>query len=200
MTTRRFHLALSLAAVALPALLLACPTGTPAEGEGEGEGEGESEPIDVGPPPNGFDVVPPTGADGEACSTGQWWVEGDQESSLMHPGGDCISCHTREGEGPRFAVAGSVSGAVDDEDDCRGVPEVQVELLDPDGQVFLTLQSNAAGNFFSSAALTGNTPFTARVTYQGRTREMSTPQTNGACMSCHTAEGTEGAPGRIFVP
>lgn len=198
MTKRCATLAMSIAAIVFPALQLGCPTGTPAEGEGEGEGE--RDPIDVGPPPNGFDVTPPAGAAGEACSTSQWWVEGDEESSMMHPGGDCIDCHTREGEGPRFAVAGTVSGAADDEDDCRGIPEVQVELLDPDGTVFLTLQSNAAGNFFSSAALTGNTPYTARITCEGRTSEMSTPQTDGACMSCHTAEGAEGAPGRIVVP
>jgi cytochrome c553 len=182
MTKRCATLAMSFAAIVFPALQLGCPTGTPAEGEGEGE----REPIDVGPPPNGFDVTPPAGAAGEACSTGQWWVEGDEESSMMHPGGDCIDCHTREGEGPRFV-----------EDDCRGIPEVQVELLDLDGAVFLTLQSNAAGNFFSSAALTGNTPYTARITYEGRTSEMSTPQTDGACMSCHTAEGSSG---RIVVP
>lgn len=186
----------------LVSLTLACPTAPPDEGEGEGEGggEGEGEPvIDFGAPPVGYATTPPAGA-GEACSAQQWWILGDRESEAMHPGGDCIGCHADRGEGPRLQVAGTVQARVDDETDCRGVEGVLVELLDAQGTVFLSLTTNRAGNFFASSGLTGNTPYTARLTYEGRTREMSTPQTDGNCMSCHTAAGESGAPGRIQVP
>ena len=43
-------------------------------------------------------------------------------------------------------------------------------------------------------------PYTARVIYQGRTREMTTPQTHGDCNACHTQSGVGAAPGRILLP
>lgn len=196
MSFRARSMAALVGTLALGATLLACPSSPPAEGEGEGEGE----PIDVGPPPSGFDVAPPAGGAGEACSTSQWWVRGDRGSALMHPGGDCVGCHESRGGGPDLTVAGTVSGAVDDEDDCRGIPGAQVELIGPDDEVFLTLETNGAGNFYSSASLTGHTPYTVRISYQGRTREMASPQTEGACMACHSAAGDFGAPGRIYLP
>ena len=61
-----------------------------------------------------------------------------------------------------------------------------------------TLTPNAAGNFYSTTTITP--PYTAKVTYQGRERIMPVPQTNGACNSCHTQNGTNGAPGRITLP
>ncbi|MBI1944250.1 MAG: hypothetical protein HYS27_01070 [Deltaproteobacteria bacterium] len=184
--------------VAVLGAVAGCPS-VPA-GEGEGEGEGERELPDVGPPPSGYAETPPDGAVGDACATGQWWTRGDRGSSAMHPGGNCIACHASRGEGPTFTVAGTVAGALDDEDDCRGIPGARIELIGPDGAVFLTLETNAAGNFSSNASLEGNTPFTARISYDGRTREMASEQTGGACNSCHTAVGDNGAPGRIELP
>jgi len=180
--------------------LVACPGSPVAEGEGEGEGEGEREPIDVGPAPSGYAETPPATAAGVACETGQWWTRGDRGTSLMHPGGDCIDCHEREDEGPTFSAAGTVHLAFDDETDCRGVPDVLVELIGPDDEVFYANETNSAGNFSTTTSLTGHTPYTVRLTYAGRTRSMTTPQTDGACMSCHTAEGKNDAPGRIVVP
>ncbi len=179
---------------------VACAPTTGVEGEGEGEGEGEPEPIDVGPPPSGYGETPPASAAGIACSTGQWWTRGDRGTSLMHPGGDCIDCHEREDEGPTFTFAGTVHLAYDDETDCRGVPGVLVELIGPDDEVFYANQTNPAGSFSTSTSVADHVPYTARLTYAGRTRTMSTPQTEGACNACHTAEGEEDAPGRIVVP
>lgn len=172
-------------------------------GEGEGdvvaEGEGERLPIDVGPPPSGYAATPPASADG-VCSTAQWWTRGDRESQLMHPGRDCIECHAERHEGPRYTVAGTVFQNVDDEDDCRGIPAVVIDILDSGGNVAFSMTSNSVGNFHSSERLSAIGRYTARVTYDGRSAEMTTPQTDGACNHCHTAVGIEDAPGRILVP
>jgi hypothetical protein len=142
----------------------------------------------------------PTAPEGE-CATGTYWTDGDEESPLMHPGGDCIDCHTQKDEGPRYALAGTVMGGANDVTDCNGVDDVTVEILDKDGAVALTLTSNAAGNFFSNSALADTQlPYTARVTKDGQTREMATPQTEQNCMACHTEEGAGGASGRIRAP
>jgi hypothetical protein len=118
----------------------------------------------------------------------------------MHPGGDCIDCHTREDEGPSYTVAGTVFQGLDDETDCRGIPAAVIEIIASDGSVAFSMTANAAGNFFSSRSLAAVAPYTARVTYDGRTIEMGTPQTDGACNHCHTAVGIEGAPGRVQLP
>lgn len=148
---------------------------------------------------DGFSTDPPANSDGN-CSSGAWWTNGNQESPRMHPGRDCISCHAG-GEGPDFTVAGTVMGAYDDENDCEGVSDVTVELIDKDGASLLTLSTNEAGNFHSSHALPADRlPFTVRLTKNGDVREMSTPQTSGNCMQCHTAEGANDAPGRVVAP
>ncbi len=136
------------------------------------------------------------------CSSGAWWNGGNEESALMHPGVDCIGCHrSGEGEGPRFAIAGTVMSAVDDVNDCLGVEGVTVEILDNNGVVAATMQSNAAGNFYARNGLAANRlPYTARVTSGGRTVAMATPQSDGNCLHCHTQSGANGAPGRIVAP
>ncbi len=64
--------------------------------------------------------------------------------------------------------------------------------------------TNNAGNFIiENSALCSQAsclPYRVRLTLDGRTREMLTPQTDGDCMSCHTAVGRDGAPGRIVAP
>lgn len=133
----------------------------------------------------------------ETCSTNSAWLDGDEGSPLMHPGGDCIGCHSSEGEGPTFTVAGTVMGALDDDTDCNGIGGATVEILGTNGGT-LTLVTNDAGNFFSTKALP--TPYTARVTINGTVFEMGTAQTSGRCNACHTAAGENGAPGRIAAP
>ena len=136
----------------------------------------------------------------EVCSTNSAWLDGDEESPLMHPGGDCIGCHTREGEGPRFQIAGTVMNDLKDDTDCNGIASVTVEITDANSKIF-TMTTNRAGNFFlDPLAGTVALPFKAKLSYQGRERAMMTPQSIGACATCHTPTGANGAPGRILPP
>lgn len=136
----------------------------------------------------------------EVCSTNSAWSGGDEESPLMHPGGDCIGCHTENGEGPRFLLAGTVMNSYKDDTDCNGIAGVQVEITDANNQVF-TMTTNKAGNFYLPFAMGPVAlPFKAKLSHDGRERAMMTPQSVGACATCHTAAGANGAPGRILAP
>lgn len=128
------------------------------------------------------------------CSTKQ--VASSHEGSMMRPGDDCIGCHS-QGEGPRFGIAGTVMGASNDDINCDGVAGVVVEITGSDGQT-VSMTTNAAGNFSSRSAV--QTPFSAKLTYRGKTRVMQSMQTDLSCNSCHTAQGANGAPGRVLVP
>ncbi|MFO0755993.1 MAG: hypothetical protein U0359_05860 [Byssovorax sp.] len=134
------------------------------------------------------------------CSTNKTWTQGDHGSPSMHPGGECITCHA-QGEGPNFAIAGTVMGATNDDTNCDGVSGVTVEITDKNGQV-IKLTSNSAGNFYSDEH--GGTsvafPITAKITANGKTAAMTTPQSTGDCNTCHAAVGKSGAPGRLTVP
>ena len=133
----------------------------------------------------------------EECSTNQVWNGGDEESPLMHPGGDCISCHDQEGEGPGYSVAGTVMGAYDEPTDCYGIEDVTVRVTDAKGTVHEDV-TNAAGNFYFGGDVPG--PYTAEIERDGVVRAMVTPQTDGNCATCHTELGENSAPGRILVP
>jgi cytochrome c553 len=133
------------------------------------------------------------------CSTNSEWTQGDHESPLMHPGGTCIECHTSGGEGPKFTLAGTVMGATDDDTDCNGVESATVEITGADGKV-TTLTTNAAGNFYIESQTALSTPYTAKIIQGGKERAMTAAQTVGDCNTCHTAEGANGAPGRILLP
>jgi hypothetical protein len=132
----------------------------------------------------------------DLCLSGQRWAGGNAESPSMHPGLDCIGCHSA-GEGPRFVIAGTVHGSFNEPDDCTGVPGVAVTITDVNGQT-VSMTTNSAGNFYSPASLT--MPITARLQFDGRERTMVTQQSTGACASCHTETGTNNAPGRILAP
>ncbi len=132
------------------------------------------------------------------CSTNQDWLNGSEGSPLMVPGGNCIKCHS-QGEGPRYAVAGTVHGAVDDDTNCYGIKGVKVTLTGANGNT-LVMTSNEAGNFYSRSKNGLTTPYKATVTYNGQTKQMITAQNDFNCMNCHTAQGANAAPGRIFVP
>jgi hypothetical protein len=88
-------------------------------------------------------------------------------------------------------------GASNDDENCNGVSGATIEIIGKDGSS-VTLTSNSAGNFYSKSPIP--TPFTAKVTYNGKTSQMQSEQTDGACNSCHTAAGANGAPGRIALP
>ncbi len=135
------------------------------------------------------------------CTTMKNWTGGNRESPLMRPGGACISCHQKAGEGPVFAVAGTVFPTAHEPDDCDGVGSAagaQVVITEANGNAH-TLTVNQAGNFFLEAS-TFAFPYQAKVVYQDRERVMVEAQTSGDCNDCHTQDGRENAPGRIFLP
>lgn len=133
------------------------------------------------------------------CTSKTNWTNGNRGSSSMNPGMACISCH-KSGEGPSFSIAGTVYPTGHEPDKCNstvGNAGARIVIIGADGKT-LTLTPNGVGNFTSNTAV--KTPYQAKVTYQGRERLMLTAQTSGDCNSCHTANGTMMAPGRITVP
>lgn len=153
---------------------------------------------DMGTAPLGFLGSPPIGSSGGACGTGSWWWGFNIGSDNMKPGGNCIECHAGNG-GPDYTFAGTVMAGYNDADDCRGVPNVQVEILDVNGNLALTMTANAAGNFSSSSNAV-ELPYSARIRIGDRVREMTTQTYNGDCNSCHTTAGADLAPGRVVLP
>jgi len=148
----------------------------------------------VGVTPNPYDT--PT-----VCTSMKTWTGGNRESPLMRPGGACISCHEQEGEGPAFALAGTLFPTPHEPNDCNGVGNAagaQIIITDADGAVH-TLAVNPAGNFFLETRGFAF-PYRAKVLYEGRERVMVGAQMSGDCNGCHTPDGQENAPGRIFLP
>ena len=122
----------------------------------------------------------------------------DKNNELMAPGQNCLACHTPggpAGEAP-FTVAGTVFGSAA-ADTGSGLAGVSVILTDANS-VDTTLTTNAAGNFFTRAALA--LPLKkAAVVINGQRTEMSAAP-DGACNRCHTQPPAGGAPGRIHIP
>lgn len=140
-----------------------------------------------------------------ACTSKTMWTQGEEGSAQMRPGTACIACHatpTGPGTGPLFALAGTVYMTGHEPDDCFGgpVPSAsmpKIEIKDANGKV-ISLPITMAGNFYYMGDIAA--PFTAKVSYEGRTREMKSPQTAGDCNTCHSQSGGNGAPGRIVIP
>jgi hypothetical protein len=117
----------------------------------------------------------------------------------MQPGVACIACHSK-GEGPLFALGGTVYPTAHEPDNCNGgsvASMSRVVITGADGQT-VTLTPNMSGNFSYSGALVK--PYKAKVTYMGRERAMIAAQTSGDCNACHTEMGAMMAPGRIMLP
>ena len=131
------------------------------------------------------------------CTSGKTWTGGNRESPLMHPGAACIGCHASSGEGPRFAIAGTVYPTAHEPTDCYGATSASVEVTDAAGKV-TTLAVNAAGSFYSSAAIAF--PIHVAVVANGVRRPMSAAPPSGDCNTCHTEKGASQAPGRIVLP
>jgi len=85
---------------------------------------------------------------------------------LMAPGQDCSTCHA-------FSVAGTVFDSLG-----KGVPGVIVVVGD------VTLSTNEAGNFFSTATVAFPAPVELRA--GGRAVPMAAPAPSGACNGCHS--------------
>ena len=156
-------------------------------------------PIDAGPIVDPFAAAP-------VCTSNHTWTSGNHGSSSMNPGLACVSCHSSRGEGPRFALAGTLYPTAHEPDLCDGVNGgavgAQVVIVDANGQS-ITMTPNSAGNFSWEGNLA--TPYQAKVIYMGRERAMIESQTSGDCNNCHTQQGamptgTTKAPGRILLP
>ena len=142
------------------------------------------------------------------CSSDVYWTKGDQESPLMHPGAACLACHkTQEPSiANRLAIAGTVYPTGHEPDDCYGVDDaaapIVVEITTADDRV-IQLPVGPSGNFFYDLEEQGGAivfPIAARVLQGDRVRAMASPQATGDCNSCHTQDGTAGAPGRVVAP
>jgi hypothetical protein len=137
------------------------------------------------------------------CASGTRWIGEDEGSSKMHPGRDCIACHSRESDAPSFTFAGTVFSERSQANDCFGRAGTVVRIIDANGATF-DMGANEAGNFYANRAVA--LPYTVELYRDGeKVNDMKTPQTSGACNSCHTAEGTsvggaEAPPGRITSP
>lgn len=122
----------------------------------------------------------------------------DRNNAFMAPGQNCMACHKAGGaaqEAP-FSVAGTVFASAT-ADPGTGLAGVLVILTDAN-DVETTLVSNAAGNFFTGAALALPLKKTAVLRNGQRTEMASAPE--GACNRCHTQPPTGEASGRIHVP
>ena len=143
------------------------------------------------------------------CASGVIWDQGETGADLMHPGRDCVSCHTAEAPQYAYFFAGTVYSALHEADSCESPPppDGQIEILDESGAVTMTFVADANGNFTSSTIAAGvPVPYTARLLANGLARSMVGEQTSGDCNSCHTEQGgttTVGsalAPGRLLWP
>lgn len=162
---------------------------------GAGTPQGDCGAADAGPNP--FDVP-------AQCTSGTFWTGGDEESPFMHPGGACVACHKQKGEGPQYAIAGTVFPTAHEPTDCNAqvaegppIDTAVIEITDANG-VVSTIAVNKVGNFFRKAAVAK--PYKARVLYDGKERVMVAEQTSGDCNVCHTQNGKDDAPGRVLLP
>lgn len=113
----------------------------------------------------------------------------DKDNELMAPGQNCMACHG-------FSVAGTVFGSAT-ADSGSGLAGVTVIITDANS-VDTTLTTNAAGNFFSGAALA--LPLKKATVVRNGTRTDMAGAPAGDCNRCHTLPATGGAAGRIHVP
>ncbi len=133
------------------------------------------------------------------CTTNQTWTRGDRGSPSMRPGGACIACHSTSSEAPAFSIAGTLYATAHEPNDCNGTRGATVVITDAKG-VVTSLPANAVGNFSLAFTTTFAMPYTAKVINGTSERAMAKAQTSGDCNSCHTATGTNDAPGRIMAP
>ncbi|EYF06240.1 hypothetical protein [Chondromyces apiculatus] len=135
----------------------------------------------------------------------------DEEGPWMNPGRACIACHTESGEFDEdeddedfVLLGGTVYPTLHEPDLCYGVDgnttDARVVITDAQNRTF-SLPLQPTGNFY----LPGDEgpvsfPIKAKVVANGRERVMNTPQSSGDCNGCHTEQGKNGAPGRIYLP
>ena len=138
------------------------------------------------------------------CTSGSHWMGGNHESPNMNPGLACRACHLQREPEKAYFFMGTAYPTLHEEDTCNatGTGGARVEILDANGAVRLSMAVLSSGNFYRESLSAGiPLPYTARVVSAAGTRiEMTTPQTNGDCNSCHTEQGANGALGRVLIP
>ena len=161
--------------------------------------------INAGMPPGTCGTTPDDAGTTQyplVCTSGTQWLLGNHGSQKMHPGVACIDCHSKSfgNEVPALLIAGTVYPSPREPDDCNGAPNITVEVTDSQNKT-VTMTTNSAGNFMYNA-FQGQLapPFTAKVMANGQERAMKAPVPTGDCNSCHTQDGLNGAPGRIYAP
>ena len=134
------------------------------------------------------------------CTSGKNWPSRGRENADMNPGRACIDCHLSQEGNPIVTIGGTVYPTVHEPDLCYGstASDVKVVITDANDKV-TTLSVGSTGNF-SLRRGTMAFPIRAKVVRGADEREMQTPQDSGDCNSCHTEQGEQGAPGRIFEP
>ncbi len=170
--------------------------------------------VDAGAPPESCATAEPTTdpfAEPPMCSSGRYWNEGDDGSPLMLPGRDCISCHDAERledpddlDIPDLVIGGTLYPTGHEPDACIGSSggALEVVVATVDG-IEVRLTPNDSGNFLlhrAQAPADFAPPFTIKVVDGDRERVMPGTAPSGSCNGCHTADGTNGAPGRVVVP
>jgi hypothetical protein len=108
----------------------------------------------------------------------------DDGNALMKPGEDCLAggCHGAGSNKP-FTVAGTVFAARGAAASA-GLANVSVVVTDANG-VSTALTTNAAGNFYTGAAMAQ--PLASVYVLRGTTRTNMGGAPQGACASCHAA-------------
>jgi hypothetical protein len=153
-------------------------------------------------------LVPPPAPE-LVCSSGTYRNRGDDDDANMFPGRACNHCHQgasgeEDDEAPVYAFAGTVYPTVREPNGCVGRGGAVVTLTDNAGRTWQLTTRPGSGNFAMGWPTSGLTfPVTASVTANGATIEMMQPlmsPAEGDCNLCHTQDGANGAPGRIFTP
>jgi mono/diheme cytochrome c family protein len=137
----------------------------------------------------------------DVCASERQWVGGNDGSSLMKPGGNCIRCHAESTGAPEFFFAGTVYSTDEADDNCFGVEGATVVVTDDDG-VEVEMRTNAAGNFYveTSEAPDLSAPYRARVVYEGREAVMTEPLFSANCVDCHDGSNSGRIPPRMTIP
>ena len=122
------------------------------------------------------------------------------KGTSMKPGEACIACHTSQGEGAYYTIAGTVYATPHVVNDCVTTIDyanTKVEVTDANGTI-INLNVNSVGNFYYSKTVPA--PYKVRVVKGTDSMDMMKSPPSGDCNSCHTTDGANNAPGRILSP
>jgi hypothetical protein len=133
------------------------------------------------------------------CSSGQTWDPAAKKTADMNPGRACIQCHVMEQKAPKLTVGGTVYPTMHEPNECLAPASAGavVQITGADAKV-LELTVGPTGNFSSEEVVA--MPFQAKVVFGGKERPNTEPHDDGDCNRCHTALGTNDAPGRVTLP